>query len=116
MNTDQGGSEAIACTLDAADLGERSAEWESLSRNALVAASRTGESVRLTYANRTDVAIELKRLVELERACCPFLSWDITQSSEELLLTVSGSGEPERMLKEFMTTARGHLGSTARPS
>ena len=64
-----------SCSLDAAELRGRLAEWRVLIDRS-VRVDATGESVRLRL--RADEALEdVARLVTLESACCPFYRFTI---------------------------------------
>ena len=77
----------IACTLDLQAMGPRLAEIQRLTREHLRSHRIDGWTLRLTYA--TAAAIEVARIVELERMCCAFLDFDIKASADEVELSIT---------------------------
>jgi hypothetical protein len=77
----------IACTLDAGEARARWQEWAKLSpANRLVDISPT----RLEFHFPEPVHARLTELVAAERDCCGFLDWELEESGDDLVLTVSG--------------------------
>jgi hypothetical protein len=79
----------IACSLSPGELVERGDDWSALLSRALVSADRIASGVRLTV--RPAAAAELARLVDLERGCCPWMSFDF-ERPETVAVTASGEG------------------------
>lgn len=74
------------CTLDAADLPERLAEWRGLRDRATLIEERAS-ALRLTFAS--DEPIEaIARLVELESACCAFYHFTMETEGQARTLTI----------------------------
>jgi hypothetical protein len=77
----------IACTLSPAGYRARLAEIADLSRQALRHVERRGLTLDLRYAS--EAAARVRRLVEEERRCCPFLQFDLHESAHEARLLVT---------------------------
>ena len=81
---------ALACQLNTAELRARVDEWAALAARALVDRVQMTEGVQLRFRRQPGVEEELLRLVELERACCPFLVFCVDANKNELVLSVRG--------------------------
>ena len=91
----------IACTLDAAAMGERGERWRALGDRALVGRERRDSRATLRFAASDDVAAELRELVRLEGECCAFLDMRIDARDGELVLTIDGPPEAADLLDAF---------------
>jgi len=80
----------VACSLTAHDLADRTTAWRKLLGSSLVAADRVGGGIRLTV--HADSEASLRRLVDLERECCPWISSRVDGAT--VTLTAEGDGEP----------------------
>jgi hypothetical protein len=80
----------LACQLTTAELRARVDEWAALAARALVDRVQMTGGVHLRFRRQPGVEAELRRLVELERACCPFLAFSVESATDELLLSVRG--------------------------
>jgi len=83
------GTRPIACSLSPGDLVERGDEWGALLTRSLVSAQPIASGVRL--AVKPGAAAELARLVDLERSCCPWMSFDFVRP-EVVAITAEGEG------------------------
>ena len=83
----------IACSLEAAELGDRRGIWESLSERALRELRPTTEGVRLVYAASEKVEAQLRELARLEAECCSFADWRVRRSGDELIVDVTAAGD-----------------------
>jgi hypothetical protein len=81
----------VACTLSPADMGARLVRIRQLTQSRLRSHSLQGLTLRLSYA--PEVAAELADIVALERECCAFLAFHLTESpgAVELLITAPSS-------------------------
>ena len=79
----------IACMLSAGDLAKRARTWRSLLDNALLARERVAGGLRLTV--RPEVGPQLSALVDLERNCCPWITFEV--NGESVTMTAHGEGE-----------------------
>jgi hypothetical protein len=81
----------IACTLQGDCYQERLAWIEELARDGLRGVSR--EDLRLVLRYAPDVVSRVREMVGKEQECCAFLNFDLTETSEEVRLTITA---PER--------------------
>jgi len=84
-----GGSQALSCSLSAADLEVRRAEWKELDKAALVSREDRAGTVTSTYQASAEVRTELERLVAAERVCCATARWELHDDGERLRVTVA---------------------------
>jgi len=93
----------IACTLSKAELRERrNTILDSVRRAAIDVAS-----LPLGYAYRfeptSEVLAQLVRLVDLERQCCPFLTFRIVMAAgnQPIALEITGPYEAQALIADF---------------
>ena len=79
----------IACSLTAADLGDREVEWRALLEGSLVGRERIPSGVRITV--QPSATEELQRLVDLERDCCAWMQFKF-DAPETVAITASAEG------------------------
>lgn len=70
----------IACTLDAADGGERLARWGALSSRSIPSVRRHAGELVVAYPTVPGVREELEVLAAAERQCCSFAEWEVGQT------------------------------------
>ena len=81
----------IACSLDRAELAQRSRRWERLAERALIEASLRDDGVAVQrYRDDPETVAELEELVRLEGDCCAFLDFKLSHPGGELVLEVRG--------------------------
>lgn len=76
----------IACTLGAGDYQERVAWLAALNQRALRHHHRQDLRLEVTYA--ADAHADVTRLVEQERACCPFLAFSVVEGGDDVQLVI----------------------------
>ena len=81
----------IACTLQGTSSQERLAWIEELARDGLRAVTR--DDLRLELSYTADVAGRVREMVGKEQVCCAFLNFELTETGEEVRLTIK---VPER--------------------
>ena len=79
----------IACSLSAADLGDREAAWRRLLTTSLVSREVVPGGIHL--AVHPGSAPSLLELVDLERACCQWIDFVVDGAS--VTITAEGDGE-----------------------
>jgi hypothetical protein len=77
---------ALACSLELPALATRVADIGRLCLRHLRTHSLEGRTLRLAFAPAA--AAEIERLIDLERACCAFLHFEIVQRGEEIELAI----------------------------
>jgi hypothetical protein len=83
---------AIACSLDDQGRRERAARWQVLGARTAVESTRTDEGLRLTFRPEPGVARELRELAALERECCSFADWRVSETADGVVLDVGAEG------------------------
>lgn len=98
----------IACTLDPPAMGSRLAWIRRVTERSLLTHRLLGRTLRLVY--RADAADELRRIVDLERACCAFLDFALEATTDETVLTIGApvGTEPDarRLFAQFLPEQR----------
>ena len=86
----------IACTLSAADLEDREGAWRKLMSSGLVERDVVPGGIRLRPApGAADALIDL---INLERECCAWIRFDVSDGS---LVTLTAEGDGEAVLAEM---------------
>src|SRR5689334_13901556 len=98
----------IACMLTGQDFKQRPAWIADLNRKSLKKADRADLQLTLTYDRRALRQVE--QMVEQERACCPFLTFDIQSDKKGVTLRIvapEGAREAaEEVFKPFTGDAQ----------
>jgi hypothetical protein len=82
----------IACSLDAAGMVDRRAEFNGLFGTSLVSWEREPLELRLELAVQQDAEPSVCDLFQRERECCPFFSFAFRRERDMLVVTI---GVPE---------------------
>lgn len=98
-------AEPIACSLPAAALREREQMWSRLAATALRRRVATPSGVRLEFVADHVVAHQLLDLVQAERECCGWASWNLSQSAAETVIEVSADGPAIRAVRQMLKVA-----------
>jgi hypothetical protein len=88
------GVDVVACSLDGADMAKRRWRWSRLRARAGRGRTVTESGLCLRFADESGVERELRRLAELERACCAFAGWEVGRRDGDLVLDI-GATSPE---------------------
>lgn len=83
-------SPPIACTLSSEDLRDREAAWLKLMASGLVERDAVPGGIRLSA--QPGAAAALLDLIELERECCAWIQFEVTDGAV-VTLTADGDGE-----------------------
>jgi hypothetical protein len=89
----------IACSLSAADQAARAAATRRLVAESMLGARVTDRGASLRFAETSEPA--LRELIAAEGECCPFLTFDLSRRSGELLLDVEGPTEARPIVLEL---------------
>ena len=81
----------FACRLDDDDRDTRRRRWLELASRALIEIETTGPGLRLVFAAETGVERELLELAALERDCCRFATWTVTNTGDRVALDIAGT-------------------------
>ena len=92
----------IACTLDAADFAGRERLMADLGRDALVAAEQTGPRAVLRFSAGTGIRDRVDSFVAGESRCCAFLTMHVSETADEVALTIDAPDDAELVLAELV--------------
>jgi hypothetical protein len=81
-------SGTIACTLSQEELGDTSSAWQKLFRAALVERAEIPAGLRLVVNDASAEA--LRQLIEIERDCCPWITFEL--DGPRVSMTAEGAG------------------------
>lgn len=87
----------VACSLSGREQVERAAEAREL-MGALVARERTEQGLQLRFRGTSDVRSSVRALARREKECCPFFEFELAESGEDLVMTVSAPAEARSLL------------------
>jgi hypothetical protein len=91
----------IACTLTRASLKEREQWLRRLGEAALIDGARVDDRLELHF--RPEASNDVRELVRAERECCPFLSFEVELSGEDVRLAVTGPPEAGPVLDALLS-------------
>ena len=93
----------IACTLPVNEAGDRPNALQSLIGDDLADVSRDGERLRIRIfrAGRVDLATEVERWAEAEKACCAFFGFAVTSEDASVTLEIASPAGAEPTLDGF---------------
>ena len=95
----------IACALDKAQFEERKALVDSLAQRA-IERKVIPSGFALRFGRESGLVSQLASFVELERACCPFLTFRIdVRASESVWLELTGPSAAQELIREIIPTA-----------
>jgi hypothetical protein len=85
----------IACSLDSASLGERTAEWRALVASSVTSVEADDGALRLVLRDSNAALTAAVALAQREKECCPFfdVSLAIRADSRTLILAVPEGAE-----------------------
>ena len=83
----------ISCTLDQEDHRSRRERWLVLGSRALVMVETTERGLLLVFVDEPEVGEELVELAALERECCAFATWTVSDGEDRVVLDVEGKSE-----------------------
>jgi len=96
----------IACTLEVSEAGARLERWRRLSDQTGAELRATANGLSASFPRAADVAHELDELVRLERQCCGFASWSVSEQGGTLRLdVVAGDRTGVQALQEMFGAA-----------
>lgn len=105
----------IACSLEAGKVNEREQQWRALLVSPQAFEEKIPGGVRLHFRCSELELREVKSLVELEGACCPWIQWRVVEGVQSL--TIDATAESQKgiqVLRSWFTASRG--GSTTADS
>jgi len=96
-------SNVIACSLTEPDLRERKEMLRSALSPFLTQATFAAGTSRLAFSKPDVTRKMLEDMILLERECCPFFSFDLSESSSNFQLNVTGPEGSEDMVRDFFS-------------
>jgi hypothetical protein len=87
----------IACSLSSQGLAERAQAWRALLRTSLRSREEIAGGLRLGVEPGATATLE--QLVELERDCCAWISFELDAAS----VTMTAKGEGEQVLRRMFS-------------
>lgn len=94
----------IACSLDKAQLEERKALVDRLAQCA-TERSALPSGFALRFDRESGVVSQLASFIELERACCPFLTFRIdVRAGDSVWLELTGPAAAQEIIRELIPT------------
>ena len=95
----------IACALDKAQFEERKALVDRLAQRA-IERNAIPSGFALRFGRESGLVSQLASFVELERACCPFLTFRIdVRAGESVWLELTGPSAAQEIIREIIPTA-----------
>lgn len=95
----------IACSLNQAQFAERVQLANRLAQQALERRDLP-EGVSIRFESLPGRMAELARFVELERACCPFLTFRIdAPAGGDILLELTGPADAQQIIRTLVHTS-----------
>ena len=93
----------IACTLSEAEIRDRRRTILDSVRGAVLHAASLPLGYAYCFEPTSDVLAQLAHLVDLERQCCPFLTFRIVveAGNQPICLEVTGPAEAKAIIAEF---------------
>ncbi len=89
----------IACNLDAADISDRSSEWNKLIAQA-ANYDRTKDGVKVTFLDEAQLKETAQDLVTREKECCPFFNFDFKDTQTGFTLTATAPPDAQFVFDE----------------
>jgi hypothetical protein len=104
--TTEPGSVPIACSLDAAGLGERADEWRALVASAVTSVDSDGCAVRLELRDSDAALTTAVALAQREKECCPFFDVSLLLEADRRTLLLAVPRGAEEVLADFVDLIR----------
>jgi hypothetical protein len=99
-------SQPIACTLTDAQLRDRRQAIVDTFRRMHVTVTELSDGLAFTFAASSDSLHRVAELVDIERQCCPFLTFKIVVEAAKapIRLEVTGPGEAKKVIAEYFNS------------
>jgi hypothetical protein len=102
----------IACSLSAGDQRRRLQEMASLADHVLGVEPVRERGSRVRFRAAAGVEAALRRIVDAERECCPFLDLSLSVDGPDLALFIGGPQEAAPMIREIAEALAGRQAGT----
>jgi hypothetical protein len=91
----------IVCTLSTAELQERKTTILASLRHAVLSKTRIPDGYRYEFASHPVTSQGIARMVELERQCCQFLNFAVTERKKIVQLDVTARPEALAIIEDL---------------
>jgi hypothetical protein len=96
------GSVPIACSLDAASLGERADEWRALVASSVTSVEVDERVVRLELRDSNAALTTAVALAQREKECCPFFDVSLALEADRRTLLLAVPEGAQDVLAAFV--------------
>ena len=97
----------IVCSLSATELPARLAQIAELGRDALIDVKLSGTQATLRFAAGAGVRERVRSVVAAESACCAFLTMQVSDELDAVVLDITAPEGAELVLYELVAAFRG---------
>jgi hypothetical protein len=97
-------SDVIACNLSEPDLRKRKDMLRSMLSPFLTQATFAAGTSRLAFSKPDVTRKMLEDMILLERECCPFFSFDLSETNSDFQLNVTGPEGSDDMVRNLFST------------
>src|SRR5438876_9292263 len=97
----------IACTLTEPELRQRRRTIVEALRKMQVIVTELPDGYAYNFAATSEALTQVAQLVDMERQCCPFLSFNIIVEAQKapMRLEVTGAAEAKKVIAQFFNFA-----------
>jgi hypothetical protein len=92
----------IACSLDAASLGERADEWRALVASSVTSVEASDTAVRLLLRDSDAALTAAVDLAQREKHCCPFFDVSLALEADRRTLVLEVPDGAQDVLAAFV--------------
>lgn len=93
---------AVACSLGPSNMDARVDEWTDLLARRLVEVNAIPGGVRLVLQRSPAASSELRRLIALERSCCAWINWAITEGDHLEVHATADEEQGTALLRQWV--------------
>jgi hypothetical protein len=97
----------IVCTLTADEMPKRLAQIRAIGEASLRSAETIGSQAALRFRADPLTRRRLEAIIAAEGQCCAFLSFELTEEREDLVLAIRGPAGSEPVMQELVAAFRG---------
>ena len=98
-------SQPIACKLTASQAAQRAEQTAAIAERALRRREPIGGGQRLQFEAGGELEAELRRLIDAEAECCPFLRMSLRRAGDDLELDITGPAEVQPIIEALFARA-----------
>ena len=93
----------IACTLSEAELRERRRMLLESTRKAAISVTELVSGCAYCFEPTSEILLDLAGLIDMERDCCPFLTFTLVVSAgrQPIRLEITGTPQAKAIIAEF---------------